>query len=225
MRRGRSWNSSRTDPAAMRRSGPGPTWLCAVPRCGSLDEAKRLYAEIQKENPRLELIQAITDQLSEAALDAGDPNWAAKFLARLATADTSREEKLKGLSGQAWSEFKAGHRTEAEKLFAQLLVSTPRCHGRRSDARPRTDPRSTRPGRRRPGHVRHGDPALSKTEQYPQALLAAARLHDKLQQYPQAVDCYDRLAKEFPKLPRIDAVLYEWAWALADAGKAASANR
>jgi len=193
--------------------------LCHA-RCGRLDEAKRLYAEIQKENPRPELIQAITDQLSEAALDAGDPTWAATLFGRLAKADTSREEKLKGLSGQAWSEFKAGHPAEAEHLFAQLLQEHP-ADAMASEAALARGQILEQLGR--------ADPALAmydmviqrytKTEQYPQALLAAAREHHKLQQYSQAVDCYERLAKEFPKLPQIDAVLYEWAWALVDAGK------
>ena len=199
--------------------------LCRA-RCGRFDEAKKLYAEVQKENPRPELIQAITDQLSEAALETGDPTWAAQLFSRLAKDDTSREEKLKGLSGQAWSEFKAGHRAEAEKLFAELLKENPPVAMASEAMLARGQILE---------QLNRADAALAmyellveryrKSEQYPQALLAAARLHDKLQQYSQAVDCYDRLATEFPKLPQIDAVLYEWAWALADAGKPADSGK
>ena len=36
---------------------------------------------------------------------------------------------------------------------------------------------------------------------------------------------FERLATQFPKLPEIDAVLYEWSWALQDSGKQAEADK
>jgi TolA-binding protein len=65
----------------------------------------------------------------------------------------------------------------------------------------------------------------AKSAQYPEALLAAARLRCKLQQYPQAITDFERLVEKYPQLPHLDDVLYEWAWALQDSGKPAEAAK
>ena len=65
-----------------------------------------------------------------------------------------------------------------------------------------------------PASPQHGD-----------ALLAAARLHGKLKEDQQAAADYQRLATEHAQFARLDAVLYEWAWALQELGKPDEAAR
>jgi TolA-binding protein len=56
----------------------------------------------------------------------------------------------------------------------------------------------------------------AESEQFPQALWAAARVRDELDQDREAASLYERLATTLPDFPQIDAVLYHWAWALHD---------
>jgi TolA-binding protein len=168
------------------------------------------------------LITATIEQLSEAAYEAGDPAWAAQLFGRMASAEGSRERQLKGLSGEAWSDFKGGRLAEAERLFEQLLQHDPPATLAAEAALARGQILE---------QLQRADPALAmydlvidryaKTEQYPQALLAAARLRNRLGQHRQAAAQFERLAREFPHRTELDAVLYQWAWALADAGSPA----
>jgi TolA-binding protein len=188
-------------------------------RTGQLDRAKTVFAELPKDDPPRELVSATIEQLSEAAYEAGDPTWAAQLFGRMAANDGSREQQLKGLSGQAWSDFKAGRLAEAEQLFAQLLQQAPPAMLAAEAALARGQILE---------QLHRADAALAmydqvidrygKAEQYPQALLAAARLRNRLGQHRQAAAQFERLAREFPRRAELDAVLYQWAWALADAG-------
>ena len=63
------------------------------------------------------------------------------------------------------------------------------------------------------------------SQQHVDALLAAARLHGKLKQNEQAAALYQRLAGDYPQFPKLDAVLYEWAWAAQELGKPEDADR
>jgi TolA-binding protein len=64
-----------------------------------------------------------------------------------------------------------------------------------------------------------------ESEQFPRALWAAALLRDSLQQDREAVDQYEKLATAHPEFPEIDAVLYNWAWALVDLGREEESSR
>ena len=61
------------------------------------------------------------------------------------------------------------------------------------------------------------------SKQHGDALLAAARLHDKLKQAAAAAALYQRLAKDHPQFSKLDAALYEWAWV--DAGTRQAGRR
>ena len=176
----------------------GPTWRCAAARCERLDEAngcmrkseEKSSAGVDSGDHRSTVGSGAGRRRSGLGCDPVRPFGQSRYLAG---------EKLKGLSGQAWSQFKAGHRAEAEQLFAQLLNEHP-ADAMASEAALARGQILEQLGR--------ADPALAmydmvirryaKTEQYPQALLAAARGHHKLQQYSQAVENYERLAKDFP---------------------------
>lgn len=55
-------------------------------RLGQLDEAKQLYAQLERQYPNHPLLAALTAQLAEAAYDANDARWAEQLFAQLAQA-------------------------------------------------------------------------------------------------------------------------------------------
>ena len=57
------------------------------------------------------------------------------------------------------------------------------------------------------------------SEHLPAALLAAARLHGRLEQHEQALALYERLQREFGDRPESDVVLYESSWTLRNLGR------
>ena len=188
------------------------------------NEAREVFGELVACQPRPEFLTAVTEQLSEAAYDAGDTAWASELFGQLAGNSGSPEHELKGLSGQAWSRFRSGQLAESAELFDRLLKKDP-------------PPALAAEAALARGQVLEQlgrlDPALlmydtvveryARSSKYPEALLAAARLRCKLQQYPQAIANFERLVEKYPQTPHIDDALYEWAWALQDSGKPAEA--
>ena len=67
-------------------------------RSKQIDKAKRLYVEISEKPPTAELHEAVTEQLAEAAYDAGDTAWSNELFAWVAKHGRS-EKQLTGLSG------------------------------------------------------------------------------------------------------------------------------
>jgi len=182
-----------------------------------LDKAKQRYAELIEKHPSHKLIAPTTEQLAEAAYEAGDVAWAGQLFARLIGEGESREHRLKALSGLGWSQYKAGQLEEAAETFQRLLSQGP-------------DPPLAAEAALVRGQILQTlgrpDPALAmydlvidrcqNTEQFPQALWAAARLRDTLEQNQEAATLYERLATAHPQFAEIDAVLYNWAWVLND---------
>jgi len=185
-----------------------------------LDEAKKRYAELVEKHPDHELIATTTEQLAEAAYDAGDVAWSNQLFTRLAGDRDSAEHRAKGLLGLGWTQYKGGQLTEAAETLGRLLRDTP-------------DPTATPEAAFLRGQILQqlgeADPALAMydlvieghrgADEYPQALWAAALLRDSLEQDQEAVALYERLADAYPEFPEIDAVLYNWAWALDDLGR------
>ena len=186
-------------------------------RTGRLEHAKTTFAELVAATPRSELIEAATEQLSEAAYDAGDGAWAAELFDRLARASPASQQEMKALSGQAWSQWKAKQLPEAAATFDRLLKKAPPPEILAEAALARAQILQ---------ELGQADGALatydlvirrcSKSDQYPQALLAAARLYAKLEQPEPAAKLLQRLVRELPKLPELDAAIYELAWVLRD---------
>jgi len=199
--------------------------ICCA-RTGRLDRAKHLYSELREKHPRHELTAAATEQLAEAAYDAGDTAWSNRLFAWLSTQSGSPAHELRGLSGLAWSQWKAGRLNEAAVTFYRLLSKHP------------DDPLAVEAALAR-GQIlqqlgRPG-PALAMydlvidrfadTEQYTEALWAAARLRDDLQMDEEAAALYETLVNAHPEFPQIDAALYQWAWALDDLGRVDESNK
>ncbi|MEX0586605.1 MAG: tetratricopeptide repeat protein, partial [Pirellulales bacterium] len=59
---------------------------------------------------------------------------------------------------------------------------------------------------------------------FPQALLAAARLRERLKQPAEASDLYRKFAEDLPKSPQLDEAVYRWAWAQRDLNRASDAE-
>ncbi len=189
-------------------------------RSKQLDKAKRLYAEVAGAQPPRELLATVTEQLAEAALDAGDTAWSNELFARVAKQGSMPDKQVAGLSGLGWSQFKAGQLEEAATTFGQVLAKNPdpALAAETALARGQVLEKLKRPD----GALAMYDLVIERyasSHQMAQALLAAARLRHRLQQDQQAVVLFERLAKEFPKLPEADSALYDWAWALNDLGK------
>ena len=185
-----------------------------------LDEAKKRYAELVEKHPDHELIATTTEQLAEAAYDAGDVAWSNQLFNRLADDRGSAEHRVKGLLGLGWTQYKAGQLDEAAQTLDRLLSEAP-------------DPPTTAEAAFLRGQILQqlgeADPALAmydlvieghhEAAQFPKALWAAALLRDSLEQDQEAVALYEQLATAYPEFPEIDAVLYNWAWALDDLGR------
>jgi len=204
--------------------GRGELAVCYA-RSGQLDRAKKVYAELVEKHARHSLVLPTTEQLAEAAYEAGDSQWATELFRRMTTESGSKEHELKGLAGLAWSQLKEGRLAEAAATFEKLLEHDPAATVAAEAALARG---------RIFEQLDRSDPALAmydliidkypKSAEHPRALLAAARLRDKLQQDRQSAALYERLATEYPQLPEADAVLYEWAWVLNDLGQTAEST-
>ncbi len=159
----------------------------------------------------------MTELLAEAAYDANDAAWSAELSGRLASAGTSAEYELKGKLGLGWSQFKAGKLAEAAAAFDEVLQT--------ESARRRSRPRrpwsagefsnnSARTSRRW-RCTSWSSTNTPSSQQCVDALLSAARLHDKLKQKQAGGRRFTSdWSNEHPQYPKLDAVLYEWAWAL-----------
>ncbi len=209
-------------PAAVRARG---NLAICLARLRQLDRAKSLYAEILNQQAEGEWLVATTEQLAEAAYEAGDTAWAKELFARLAK-DKTPEKQLTGLAGLAWSQFKAGSLEEAAATFAQVLAHnpTPQLRAESAFARGQILER-----------LQKGEEALAmydlvidqcpKAKEMPYALAAAARERQRRKEHERAVALWERLLREFPKFPELDAALYDCAWALSDLGKMAESSQ
>ena len=197
-------------------------------RTRDLSAAKKIYGELIEKHPDNPLVAAATEQLSEAAFAADDPAWAEELSRRLAAVGEKKEYELKGKMGQAWSQYKSGKLAEAADTFDELLkkeksfpedVSAEAAFvrgnvleelGRENVALEMYELVVQR---------------FPKSKQHHDALLAAARLSEKLKQSRSAAAYYEQFAKLYPQSAKLDSALYEWAWALSALGDAEQSER
>lgn len=190
-------------------------------RTGQLPQAKEAFQALISKHPQHELMVPITEQLAEAAYEAKDTGWSQLLFQWQKSNAPAQDGELRGLSGLAWSQFKAGNLEGAAATFEQVLQKNP-------------DPQMAAESALVRGQILQKlakpDQALTMYEliftKYPQAseapaaLWAGARLHDSLDQHQAATTLYQRLVNEHPKFAELDAVLYKWAWSLHDQRKA-----
>jgi TolA-binding protein len=197
----------------------------ALARTGKIDRAKQVFAELAGSTADNELVVSAIEQLSEAAYAAGDTTWSGELFARLAQHHT-KERQWKGLAGMAWSHHKAGRLAEAADGFATLLRKNPEpaLAAETALARGRTLEQLARPDEALAMYDRIAA-RYAQTDSYAPALLAAARLRAARHEFAEAAARFAQLAARRPPPDDLDAVLYEWSWALGDAGQTAESTR
>jgi len=186
-------------------------------RTNQMPKAKQVYGQLLKEYPRHELIIPITEQMAEAAYDAGETSWSSRLFNWLGRDAQTPGYDARGISGLAWSQYKSGKLEEAAATFGQLLQKDP-------------DPQLGAEAAYMRGQILEklgkADQALpmydlvidkyATSPQVPDALWASARLHDTMGQHQEASQQYQRLADNYRDFPQLDAALYKWAWSLSD---------
>ncbi len=199
----------------------------AFARTGKLAESKSIFDRLVESHTDHNLLPAVVEQLGEAAYTHGDIKWSLALFEWLSRHGDSPENRQKGLAGAAWSSYKLEKLPEAAALFAELLETDPPAamaaeaclaRGRILEEQGQLD-----------GALGLYSQVIEKyaeadVKEYPPALLAAARLHRRLEQHRQAAGLYERLAHAFPESPDRDAVLYEWSWVLFDQGNPEESN-
>jgi TolA-binding protein len=214
-----------TEPEGLVASRAQAQLAVSLARTGQLAPAREAYEAFVASQPDAELHQATTQHVAEAALAAGENTWAAELFAALGTPDAPAGTAATGLSGLAWSQYRAGQFAEAAATFDKLVSSYP------------TDPLAAEAALVRAQvleKLQQPEPALAAyrlvMERYaesaglPAALLGAARLHERLSQPAEAAAIYQRLTTDYPELPQRDSVLYHWAWTLRQLDRAAESD-
>jgi len=193
----------------------------SLARTGQLVQAKEAFQTLINKYPQHELMVPITEQLAEAAYDAKDTGWSQLLFQWQKTNAPTQSGELRGLSGLAWSQFKAGNLEEAAATFDQVLQKnpTPQMAAESALIRGQILQKLGKPDQALPMYELVFT-KYAQASEAPAALWAAARLHDSLDQHQVATALYQRLANEYPKFAELDAVLYKWAWSLHDQGKA-----
>lgn len=163
--------------------------------------------------------------------ESSDPSAAGAGQTRQigASASSAKTERtntaVDGLSGLAWAQLQGNELRASAATFAQILELHP------------DDPRAAEAALTR-GQIleRLGElnPALTmyhlvlkqyaKSKLLPQALLSAARLHDRLEQDADAQRYYQQLVTQHPTFEHADEALYGWAWLLRENGETSAAG-
>ena len=212
-----------------------------------LVKAKKLYADLREKYPKHPLLAPATQQLAEAAREAGDAAWSAELSATLAEwgirrpveeisvaephavnapSPNAAENETQRLVRLGFDQYKAGQLNEAAEMFARVLEKRPP----ESVAAEITYAR---------GQILEKldeyDPALAlydlviekypKTAQHPDAIYAAARLRMKIEQKEEAAALFARMARDYPKYAKLDAALNDWASILCELGKPDEADK
>lgn len=198
----------------------------ALARCKQPEKARQAYAELLSRHAESKLIAPTTIALAEAALAAGDSSWSAELFASLARDGNTPEHVARGLSGLAWTQFKAGDASQAATTFEQLLKRFPEnplaaeaalTRGQILEQLAQPEEALTM--------YRQVIERYAESPQLGAALLGAARASQRLERDADAALFYQRLDREFPQMPEHESVLYEWAWTLKKLGKPADADR
>jgi len=183
-------------------------------RSGRVGEAKAQFDRLVADHPGHGLLGPIIEQLAEAAYAAKDTEWSGALFARL-RAGASREAEWKGLSGLAWSQYRAGELARAAATFQKLLDKAPPAKIAAEAALVRGRIlEQMQPVERALAMYDLVIDNYPETPQHPEALLAAARLRHRLEQDREAAALYERLVGDYPEHPERDMLLYEWAWVM-----------
>lgn len=201
--------------------------LCvALVQAKQFQEASNTWQTLAKRHSTERTFVPTTLYLAEAAAEAGEHATARAWFESLANEDRPVEVRQRALEGLAWlaQQDKASPADSAR--LAELLKKEPASAQVATIALKRAQVYESNGER---------DNALAAylefikdyatSPQLPDALLAAARLHDELAQDREALVLVERLLKEFPDYAHTDAAIYQAAWIFTDLDKREAAAK
>ena len=104
--------------------GRGQLSICYA-RTGRIGRAKEIYAALRKKKSPRTLLVPLTQQLAEAANEAGNVPWSSDLFGWLQDGAETPDDRLKARFGLGWSQFKAGKLDEAAETLDRLLRQKP----------------------------------------------------------------------------------------------------
>jgi TolA-binding protein len=199
--------------------------VAALAELGQLDEAAAELDRIAEPNLADAAVAAAILTVAERAYRSGNSELAKRWFEALSKETAPAEVRGQALSGLAWIQLRSEGKQASSETFERVLRSYP-------DSPLAAEAALVR------GHAlaeqgQH-DAALtayrlvidrySHSPHLPAALLAAARLHDRLDQDREAAELLERLVKDHAGFAELDGALYALAWVLADQGRTDDAD-
>ncbi len=166
-------------------------------------------------------------QAAETALEQKSPDDAAVFFTMAAKYEKDPAVKEAGVTGIAWSQFKASRYAEAEKSFAKVVEDYPSSEDMAENLfmQARAVEEQGDPARTATAYTtvftsltKDQAPAAAGDEALPPLLYAfdagrqAARSLQKLKRIDEADGLWEKVARQFPEAKELDRLLEEWAW-------------
>jgi len=191
-------------------------------RSGRLAEARELDRQLQKSPGAGNGVISLS--LADAALAAGQRDWAESLWRRVADSEAPQSQRVQALYELARSQMQANRAADAEATCQRICQLNPAME-LAAQARLLQGAALEKLNRK--------DEALSAyrnileqadSAALPIAMMRSAHLEEGLGRRNNAVKLYDRLTKEFPRSAEADAALYQAAWLLQGEGKETEAN-
>ena len=185
-------------------------------KTGRLDEAAKWWNRFHQANNDHPQSLPIAHFLAETAYDQGDRAWATELFTFLAEENNPAEYIQFGIAGLIWCQQGTGGVDESTATFERLWNQSP-------------DPITALMQARRLEREDRFDGALATyqliidqfptSRQMPDALFAAARIHDRLEQDADALRLLNQLLADYPGFRHRDVALYVMAWIQSDLGQ------
>ncbi|MEK6236066.1 MAG: tetratricopeptide repeat protein, partial [Planctomycetales bacterium] len=199
----------------------------------NFESAQQRYAELIQRDADPKIIASLTHQLAEVAYIAKNYQWSGELFRRLSGENNTDELRAKGLSGLGWCWFQQREYEAAARALEDFCSQfpedpqVPKAWMLRAQSLERLQ---------RPADAVKSYEAVvkdfSRSRQYPEALAAAARLHDQLGAddlagglYQKLVDEHPALKKLSPQTAELQEYLYQFAWVLVEAQKPSDAAK
>ncbi len=190
-------------------------------------DANRVLRNLTATHPDAAPTWSAVLQAAEAALEQNSPDDAAAFFNLAASYDKDSAVKEAGVTGMAWSHFKAAKFVEAEKSFTRVIDDYPSSEdaaqslfmrARCVEEQGNTELTAAAYADVFAKLTKDQPPASAGSESAPPMQFAfdagrqAARALDKLKRSEEADKAWEALVRQFPDAKDLDRILDEWAW-------------
>jgi TolA-binding protein len=189
-------------------------YLCGIiqDRSQPSETSLKYWAAWLRKHPDHRQADSVRHRAACFALEVGKFAQASQWFSKLSRLE-NEDLRQKGLSGLAWAQLESGKLERSAETFIQYLKTYPEpaAAARATITRAKIFERLGRP-----------DDALAvyelainrwrETDQFSDALWAAARLTDQLEQPNRSLRFYERLLDECPDLKNRDRAVYETVW-------------